>query len=111
MTRIPEWGTRSTIIYTWRNIFFFEGLLTIISGLIAIFLIPTRPSEAWFLDDSERSIAAARLVDQGATVEEDRIRVNSGHITGSLVNINNNICALGVFAINTTVQGITIFMV
>lgn len=109
LARIPEWGTAAMPIHTWRNIFFFEGLITIIAGLLAPFLMPTKPEETWFLNERERRIAAERLVLKGGADENEKVEFH--HFTRSLMNINNYICALGFFLINITVQGISLFMV
>lgn len=97
------------IIHTWRNIFFFEGIITIIAGLGAPFLMPTTPAECWFLNERERRIAAERLVMKNGADENERVEFH--HVSRSFFNINNYICALGFFLINITVQGISLFMV
>lgn len=109
LARIPEWGTASMRIHTWRNIFFFEGLITVIVGLCAPFVMPTTPGECWFLTERERRIAAERLVAKGGAEENEKVEFR--HLTRSFMNINNYICALGFFLINITVQGISLFMV
>ena len=97
------------IIHTWRNIFFFEGLITILTGLGAPFLMPTTPAECWFLNERERKIAFERLRMKNGAEENERVQAH--HITRSIFNINNYICAFGFFFINITVQGISLFMV
>ncbi|KAH7110087.1 major facilitator superfamily domain-containing protein [Dendryphion nanum] len=108
LARIPPWGVASMRIDTWRNIFFFEGLVTIISGFIAPYFMPTTPGECYFLTEREQRIAAERLVLKGGGDENEKVQAH--HVTRSLFNINNYICALGFFAINITVQGISLFM-
>ncbi|PSN62411.1 MFS general substrate transporter [Corynespora cassiicola Philippines] len=108
LSRIPPWGASSMVIHTWRNIFFFEGLVTVLVGLGAPFLMPTTPSECWFLNERERRIAAERLVMKNGADENEKVEAH--HISRSLMNINNYICALGFFLINITVQGISLFM-
>jgi hypothetical protein len=71
--------------------------------------MPTKPSETWFLNPRERRIATERLVLKGGADEQEKVAVH--HVTRSLANINNYICALGFFLINITVQGISLFMV
>ncbi|KAF2266156.1 MFS general substrate transporter [Lojkania enalia] len=108
LARIPEWGASSMRIHTWRNIFFFEGLITIIAGLLAPILMPTKPEETWFLTPRERRIAAARLVSKSGADENEKVELH--HLKRSMMNINNYICAMGFFFINITVQGISLFM-
>ncbi|KAF2714077.1 MFS general substrate transporter [Pleomassaria siparia CBS 279.74] len=107
LAQIPEWGTESMRIHTWRNIFFFEGLITVIVGLCAPILMPTTPDKTWFLNARERRIAHERLF-TGSGLENEKVQPH--HITRSLTNINNYICAFGFFFINITVQGISLFM-
>ncbi|KAF2752085.1 MFS general substrate transporter [Sporormia fimetaria CBS 119925] len=105
---IPRWGTAAMPIYGWRNIFFFEGLITVLIGLWAPYVMPTNPADTWFLNERERRIAAARLVVKGGAEEHEKVEFK--HFLRSIMNINNYICALGFFCINITVQGISLFM-
>jgi sugar phosphate permease len=95
-------------IHTWRNIFFFEGLFTMIVGLAAPFAMPTSPSECWFLTERERRIAHLRLVSKTGAAENEKTEIR--HVKRAVFNITNYICALGFFFINITVQGISLFM-
>lgn len=97
------------IIHTWRNIFFFEGLLTILIGLGAPFLMPSSPEKCWFLNERERMIATQRLVLRGGADENEKTEVH--HVKRAMLNITNYFCAVGFFFINITVQGISLFMV
>ncbi|PKS10908.1 hypothetical protein jhhlp_002666 [Lomentospora prolificans] len=58
-TTIPPWGP----INTWRNIFFFEGVISIILGVIAFFVLPSSPATASFLTAKERELAVKRIAD------------------------------------------------
>jgi len=109
LSEIPEWGTDARPIHTWRNIFFFEGLFTVIVGLAAPYVMPTTPDDTWFLNPRERRIAKERLVARGGAEENEKVEFH--HFTRSILNINNYICAIGFFLINITVQGISLFMV
>ncbi|CAN9192511.1 unnamed protein product [Alternaria alternata] len=114
LARIPAWGAASMVIHTWRNIFFFEGLFTVLVGLAAPFLMPRSPKECWFLNERERMIATERLVlgsgaDESENEEENR-KTRVRHVQRAVMNINNTFCALGFFFINITVQGISLFM-
>ncbi|KAK8034487.1 hypothetical protein PG993_009482 [Apiospora rasikravindrae] len=108
LARIPEWGTAAAPIHTWRNIFFFEGLLTITCGLLAPLLLPQTPAQSKRLNEREKWIAEERLrLEHKALVNE---KVRPHHIKRAMLNINNYICAGGFFFINVTVQGISVFM-
>ena len=108
LARIPAWGVSTMVIHRWRNIFFFEGLVTVLAGLGAPFLMPTTPGECWFLNERERRIAAERLVMKNGADENEKVKFH--HVVRAILNINNYICALGFFLINITVQGISLFM-
>jgi adenylosuccinate synthase len=109
LARIPAWGAASMKIHTWRNIFFFEGIFTIIVGLCAPFLMPTNPQNCWFLNERERMIATQRLVSKSGAEENEKVEPH--HVKRAMMNITNNFCAAGFFFINITVQGISLFMV
>ena len=108
LSRIPEWGVHSARIHTWRNIFFFEGLVTMIVGALAPIWMPTAPSTAYFLNERERRIAAERLVREQKGNPDEHVEVR--HVKRAIMNIHNYTCALGFFLINITVQGLSVFM-
>ncbi|KAL7625286.1 hypothetical protein AAE478_004502 [Parahypoxylon ruwenzoriense] len=108
LSQIPEWGAAGSRLHTWRNIFFFEGLLTVIVALAAPIFLPQSPETSKYLNDRQRWIAAERLrLENKAQANE---KVQAHHIKRALLNINNYICAAGFFAINVTVQGLSVFM-
>ncbi|KAF2025062.1 MFS general substrate transporter [Setomelanomma holmii] len=108
LSRIPPWGIDSMRIHTWRDIFFFEGLFTVLVGLGAPFLMPRSPQECWFLNERERMIAHHRLVSKTGALENEKVHVRHGK--RAVLNITNYFCAIGFFMINITVQGISLFM-
>jgi len=46
---------------SWRAIFFFEGIISIGSGLVAYALVPNEPGTAKFLKPEERLLAEERV--------------------------------------------------
>jgi MFS family permease len=107
LTQIPAWGVGKGI-HTWRNIFFFEGLITIIAGLLAPIVLPQSPETSKYLTERERWIAAERL--RRELKAHPAEKVHRRHIKRALLNINNYIAAGGFFVINITVQGLSVFM-
>jgi hypothetical protein len=91
-----------------RNIFFFEGLITMALGFAAPLILPQSPATANWLTDTERHIAVQRLVLQSASTPNEK--VTTTHIRRAIFNINNTICAAGFLLINITVQGLSLFM-
>ncbi|KAL0934876.1 major facilitator superfamily protein [Colletotrichum truncatum] len=108
LSRIPQWGFDGMPIHTWRNIFFFEGFITILVGLFAPLWMPMNPATAYFLTDRERSIAVERLQREHKSEPEEPVSLD--HVKRAVKCIHNYICALGFFLINITVQGISVFM-
>ncbi len=108
LSRVPEWGAGSMRIHTWRNIFFFEGLLTIIVGGLAPIWMPTNPHDAYFLNERERRIATERLIREQKG--DPASNVTWKDIRQAVFCIHNYTCALGFFLINITVQGLSVFM-
>lgn len=108
LSRIPEWGVESMRIHTWRNIFFFEGLITCIIGALAPIWMPTTPADAYFLSDRERAIAAERLIREHKADPADQVTWKD--VKQAVFCIHNYTCALGFFLINITVQGLSVFL-
>ncbi len=108
LARVPEWGVGSMRIHTWRNIFFFEGLITMIVGLAAPIWMPTSPGGAYFLSERERRIAVERLIRENKA--DPAAAVTWQDIRQAVFCIHNYTCALGFFLINITVQGLSVFM-
>ncbi|KAI1180779.1 major facilitator superfamily domain-containing protein [Nemania sp. FL0916] len=107
-SQIPEWGVAGSRIHTWRNIFFFEGILTVIAAIIAPFVLPQTPETAHYLTPREKWIAAERIrLEHKASIHE---KVEMHHIKRAVTNINNYVCAGGFFLINISVQGLSVFL-
>lgn len=108
LTRIPAWGTATTQISSWRNIFFFEGLITMFFGFLAPLILPQSPATSTRLTDREKWIAEERLRIEHRTGSNENVKPR--HVRRAVCNINNYICAAGFFLINITVQGMSVFM-
>lgn len=108
LSKIPEWGVSGHTIHTWKNIFFFEGLITILIGLAAPIWMPTDPKTAWFLNEREKKVAFERLVREHRADPAEKVQWR--HVKLAVMNVHNYTCALGFFLINITVQGLSVFM-
>ncbi|KAK1773761.1 major facilitator superfamily domain-containing protein [Copromyces sp. CBS 386.78] len=108
LAKIPEWGVAGHTLHTWKNIFFFEGLITIMVGLLAPIWMPTDPMTAFFLNERERCIAAERLVREHRA--DPAGKVEWRHVKLAVMNVHNYTCGLGFFMINITVQGLSVFL-
>ncbi|CEL09731.1 Putative Permease of the major facilitator superfamily [Aspergillus calidoustus] len=104
LAKIPQWG----LIYTWKNIFFFEGLVSIALGIIAFLCIPSGPGTAKFLTESQRKVAVDRLqIDAAGTSEHSRTRLR--HVIQGLTTLPIVACAIGFFFGNTCAQSFSLF--
>lgn len=108
LSRIPDWGVANMRIHTWRNIFFFEGLLTVFIGLLAPIWLPASPSTCKFLTERERMIAAERLLREHKAHPDEKVTFQ--HVKRAVFCIHNYTCAFGFFLINITVQGLSVFL-
>ncbi|CAN8105453.1 unnamed protein product [Discula destructiva] len=108
LSRIPEWGTSAMPLHTWRNIFFFEGLITIVIGVLAPIWLPGSPSTCKFLTEREQMIAAERLLREHRAQPDEKVTWTD--VKRAVFCIHNYTCAFGFFLINITVQGLSVFM-
>jgi MFS family permease len=95
LARIPRWGADSAPIHTWRNIFFFEGLITIFAGLAAPIIMPQSPGTAKWLTERQRFIAHERLVREYKS--DPMQQVAKRHVKRAMLNVNNLVAAGGFF--------------
>ncbi|KAJ8119254.1 hypothetical protein ONZ43_g3758 [Nemania bipapillata] len=107
-SQIPEWGVAGSRLHTWRNIFFFEGILTLIAASIAPFILPQTPETSAYLTTREKWIAGERIRIEHKASAHGKVELR--HIKRAVMNINNYVCAAGFFFINITVQGLSVFL-
>ncbi|TDZ10334.1 putative transporter [Colletotrichum sidae] len=108
LSRIPPWGFDGTPIHGWRNIFFFEGFVTVLVGAFAPLWMPMNPATASFLSERERAIAVERLQREQKGAEDEGVTLE--HVKQAVKSIHTYTCAFGFFLINITVQGVSVFM-
>ncbi|KAJ1329540.1 MFS transporter ACS family allantoate permease [Microdochium nivale] len=108
LSQIPAWGVEGAKIDTWRNIFFFEGLITMTAGFLAPLILPQTPGSSKRLTDRQKFIAVERLRLEHKVNPGEHVQAR--HVKRGLSNINVYICAAGFFLINITVQGMSVFM-
>ncbi|GJN87098.1 hypothetical protein Rhopal_000043-T1 [Rhodotorula paludigena] len=94
----------------WRNIFLFEGLITLVVGVLCACFAVSGPSDAWWLTAEERELAVSRLN-----------RAHEGNATGAKVHGDMRsvlrylrtpvpwICSFGYLSTNVAVQGVSLF--
>jgi sugar phosphate permease len=108
LTQVPEWGTSARPMHTWRNIFFFEGLITLFIASLGLLILPSTPDTCKFLTPRDRYIALERINREHKQSAKERIRPR--HVSRAILNINNTFCAFGFFFINISVQSFSLFL-
>ncbi|KAH6670413.1 major facilitator superfamily domain-containing protein [Halenospora varia] len=108
LSPIPTWGVASMKIHAWRNIFFFEGLFTLLIAGLGMLILPSKPDACKFLTERDRWIAIERINREHKESAYEPTTPN--HVRRAIFNINNLICALGFFSINITVQSFSLFL-
>lgn len=108
LARIPRWGASATPIHSWRNIFFFEGLVTMAIAAACYFYMYTSPETCKFLTPRQKYIAMERL--RRDSRENAAEKTQMVHVKRGILNINNILCALGFFFNNVSVQSLALFM-
>jgi len=97
-------------IKRWRKIFFVEGIITLAIGFALLFIMPDDPRKTKMLNESERSLAIARI-NADATVKTDGVKEKT---TLKLIlrsfNLWTIVCAMGYLFVNVSFQGLSLFL-
>ncbi|KEF54916.1 uncharacterized protein A1O9_09359 [Exophiala aquamarina CBS 119918] len=105
LSKIPDWG----LIHRWRNVYFFEGLISLAIGGASWVLIPRGPETAKFLTEEEKKTAVNRLlVDSAGTAELGKTSLK--HIVQALKSPHVLGCAFGFYLTNTVAQSVAVFV-
>ncbi|KAI9055970.1 hypothetical protein LZ554_000904 [Drepanopeziza brunnea f. sp. 'monogermtubi'] len=108
LSPIPAWGAPGVKIYDWRNIFFFEGLFTVIVSGFGMLILPSSPDKCKFLTPRDRYIALERINREHK--ESAKEPTTRHHVKRAIFNINNLICAMGWCSINVSVSSFSLFL-
>ncbi|EXJ82166.1 hypothetical protein A1O1_08235 [Capronia coronata CBS 617.96] len=108
LSEIPRWGADSAPIHTWRNIFFFEGLMTMLIAVSAPWYLPQSPGTASFLTPRQRYIAAERMYREIAAHPGQRVTWQ--HVKLAIFNVHTQVCAWTFFCSNSAVQSFGAFV-
>ncbi|EER23741.1 hypothetical protein D8B26_001878 [Coccidioides posadasii str. Silveira] len=104
LNKVPKWG----MVHGWRNIFFFEGLLSIILSVISYTMLPKSPATASGLTPEERSYAAWRIAEESRSHVPQK--TSSKHFKMAVFNINVNIMAFACTCTFLTMTSLSIFL-
>ncbi|GAB5590705.1 hypothetical protein Unana1_05605 [Umbelopsis nana] len=103
-SQIPPWG----IMHTWRNIFFFEGIITMMSGLVCYAFLPDSPDSAKFLTQEEREIGVARI--RLETLTNDQEKLEKKHFKLAIWNVSIILLSIALFCSLLCMNSIALFM-
>ena len=93
----------------WRLLFLVEGIPVLIMSVVSYFAMPNSPHEAWFLNDEEKRVAAARGIRQ--TGNEKRVGSISWKETFStLLDAKAWFTALMYFSCNVSYSSLPVFL-
>lgn len=108
LSSIPQWGLASMPLYGWRNIFFFEGIITFLLAGVAILILPSRPDQCKFLNERDRYIALERINREHH--ENIQAKTTFKDVKVAICNINNIICGLGFLFATISAQSLSLFL-
>ncbi|KIV99638.1 hypothetical protein, variant [Verruconis gallopava] len=97
----------------WPFIFFIEGAITVVVGVISSFFLPHDPTHARFISDEEKAQAIARLKldSQGSSSGNANSEKFSWHwVRIALLNWNTLLLSLDFFAIITPIYSFSLFL-
>ena len=96
-------------LHTWRWIFFVEGLLTIVMAICIYIWLPNSVAEATFLDEQEKRLASARLVEDRKDAGREPM---SWHVVRkAIVHLPTQLSAVALISSLCCVNSIALFMV
>ncbi|KAK0126811.1 hypothetical protein ONS95_008391 [Cadophora gregata] len=98
----------------WPFIFFIEGVITILFGLLAGFFLPHTPSHSKFLTQEEKEFAVRRMhIDAQGAVSSSSVDTEkfSWHwVKIAILNWNTALLSLNFFAIITPIYSFSLFL-
>ncbi|KAJ9610804.1 hypothetical protein H2200_005581 [Cladophialophora chaetospira] len=108
LSQVPRWGASSAPIHTWRNIFFFEGLISILAAFLGWWIFPKDPASATFLSEREKMIAVERMAREYREIAGERVK--SRHIKRALTSAHGTMCAFIFLFLNIALQSFAVFL-
>jgi len=94
----------------WRKIFFVEGIITLVIGIVCLFIIPADPLTTRLLSGAERNLAIARLNADQIVKTDGRRESTSLKLVFQSFNIWTTVCVVGYLLINISFQGLGLFL-
>lgn len=98
----------------WPFIFFVEGAITVLFGILTMFFLPHTPSDAKFLTVEERAGAEARMkLDSHGSTPSDNVKHETFSwfwVRRAILNWNTVLLSLDFFAIITPIYSYSLFL-
>ncbi|KAF2205832.1 MFS general substrate transporter [Delitschia confertaspora ATCC 74209] len=98
----------------WPFIFFVEGAMTVVFGVVVLFMLPHTPSDVKFLTLEEHAGALSRMRQDahGSTASGDveHEKFNWYWVRRALLNVNTIVLSLNFFAIITPIYSFSLFL-
>jgi hypothetical protein len=96
-------------MHTWKNIFFFEGIITMIAGAVCCAYLPDSPNSAKFLTQEEREIGSLRI--RLETLTNDQEKLQKKHVKLAIWDVNIHLLSIALFCSLLCMNSIALFMV
>ncbi|KAK4502281.1 hypothetical protein PRZ48_005706 [Zasmidium cellare] len=97
----------------WPFIFFVEGAITAVFGIISFFFLPNTPSDAKFLTLDQRDAAVKRMADDSQSASKDDVdseKFDWHWVKVALLDVNVQILSLIFFLIITPIYSFSLFL-
>ncbi|KAM6509556.1 hypothetical protein FALCPG4_017208 [Fusarium falciforme] len=94
---------------TWRMIFGIEGMITMVLGLISLFILTDSPATARWLTAEEKKLAEDRLRSERVSQSQVLDRIDKKKLLRGIVNPVTMATSVAFFFNNITVQGLSVF--
>jgi hypothetical protein len=96
------------MIHTWRNIFLFEGLISMLLGLVAFFILPGDPTTATFLTEAERQLAVLRINLDTKSQQVERLELR--FVKRAFLSMNTVLMSCASFCALLTLNSMALFV-
>ncbi|CAE6480978.1 unnamed protein product [Rhizoctonia solani] len=94
-------------VATWRILFLIEGLPTILVGLLAFLILPSRPETTKRLNETERKLALSRMRKE---VAPEGNEINWKHVIASLTDYKAWVVCLIYQSLSVALASISVFL-
>src|SRR5579859_1804644 len=104
LVRIPKFG----MVESWRQIYFWEGLISIILSALAMVFLLQSPTTARFLTAEQKELGVRRIRAESSINEHEKVKWR--HVKAAVCNINSWFAAVLFSLFNVPTQSFFIFL-